>query len=155
MELNEKKFLSVEELSEYLDSSLSTVYKLAQNGEIPAQKLGRKWRFSREKINEWLSGGQAGAVVCGASSTDGQATREPSPVFQRETREVKKRGSNLNAIFTDAQLKTLRVFSLDHAPRLLTALATSTGRKGLEKLLEIEPNELDEIATKLVEQTYC
>ena len=149
MGLNEKNFLNVGELSKYLDSSLSTVYKLAQNGEIPAQKLGRQWRFSREKIDEWISGGQGGAFVCGSGSSEGASTKESSPVVQRE---VKKRGVDLSAVFTEAQLKTLRVFSLDNASRLLTALATSTGRKGLEKLLEIKQNELDKIASKLVEQ---
>jgi len=149
MNLKEKTFLNVDELSEYLDASLSTVYKLAQTGEIPAQKMGRQWRFSRERIDQWIASGQGGAFACG----DGTPNAEQAPnmsSFRREARGVKNRGVDLSAIFSDEQLKTLRLFSLDSQPRLLTALATAAGRKGLEKLLELSPKVLDEIAMKLV-----
>jgi len=39
------KVLTIEELAAYLKTSKSTLYKLAQNGEIPGQKVGRHWRF--------------------------------------------------------------------------------------------------------------
>jgi len=151
MDLNEKTFLNVDELSEYLEAFLSTVYKLAQTGEIPAQKMGRQWRFSRERIDEWIASGRGGTfAVCAPSPTVEQA---PSvSTVKRDARGAKSRGSDLSAILSEDQLKTLRAFSLDSAPRLLTALATATGRKGLEKLLELSPDELDEIASKLVEQ---
>jgi len=33
---------------------LSSLYKLAQSGKIPCQKVGRHWRFRREAIERWL-----------------------------------------------------------------------------------------------------
>ncbi len=150
MELSEKNFLNVEELSEYLGSSLSTVYKLSQNGEIPAQKVGRQWRFSREKIDQWIASGQGGSSVCGSSLPLEQSA--PFDASSKRESVGKGRGLNLGAIFTDEQRQTLSAFSLDSAPRLLTALATATGRKGLEKLLDLSAKELDAIATKLVAQ---
>ncbi len=30
------------------------LYKLAQEGRVPAQKFGRHWRFRREAIDRWL-----------------------------------------------------------------------------------------------------
>jgi len=43
-----------EELALYLKVPKATIYKLAQNGRIPAQKVGRHWRFRREAIDRWL-----------------------------------------------------------------------------------------------------
>jgi excisionase family DNA binding protein len=33
---------------------LSTLYKLAQEGRVPCQKVGRHWRFRRQAIDRWL-----------------------------------------------------------------------------------------------------
>jgi len=46
--------LSIEELSVYLSISQSTLYKLAQEGGLPGQKVGRRWRFLKGAIDEWL-----------------------------------------------------------------------------------------------------
>jgi excisionase family DNA binding protein len=50
----------VDELSEYLKLPKSTVYKLAQEGRIPAQKAGRHWRFLKRAIDDWLERGDRG-----------------------------------------------------------------------------------------------
>jgi len=46
--------LTIEEASKYLRIPLSTLYKLAQDGKIPCQKVGRHWRFRKETIDNWL-----------------------------------------------------------------------------------------------------
>ena len=46
--------LTIDDLAEYLKISKSTLYKLAQEGAVPGQKVGRHWRFHREAIDEWL-----------------------------------------------------------------------------------------------------
>lgn len=46
--------LTIKELSEYLKISQSTLYKLAQEGKVPCQKVGRHWRFRKEAIDRWL-----------------------------------------------------------------------------------------------------
>ena len=48
------KVLTIQELAEYLKLSLSTAYKLAQEGKIPGQKVGKHWRFHRDEIDRWL-----------------------------------------------------------------------------------------------------
>lgn len=47
--------LTIDELSDYLRISKSTLYKLVREGKIPAQKVGRHWRFSRAAIDKWLA----------------------------------------------------------------------------------------------------
>ncbi len=46
---------TIDDLVVYLKLPKSTVYKLAQEGKIPGQKVGRHWRFHRETINSWLA----------------------------------------------------------------------------------------------------
>lgn len=49
-----QSILTIEELSGYLKISKSTLYKLAQAGKVPGQKVGRHWRFRKEAIDRWL-----------------------------------------------------------------------------------------------------
>jgi excisionase family DNA binding protein len=46
--------MSIDELAEYLKISRSTLYKLAQEGGLPGQKIGRRWRFHKGAIDDWL-----------------------------------------------------------------------------------------------------
>ena len=46
--------MTIEETSQYLRVPVSSLYKLAQAGKIPCQKVGRHWRFRRQAIDRWL-----------------------------------------------------------------------------------------------------
>lgn len=46
--------LTIDELADYLRIPKSTLYKLAQEGKVPGQKVGRHWRFRKEAIDRWL-----------------------------------------------------------------------------------------------------
>jgi excisionase family DNA binding protein len=48
--------MTFEEVMAYLRIPRSSLYKLAQEGKIPSQKVGRHWRFRREAIDRWLEG---------------------------------------------------------------------------------------------------
>ena len=48
------EIFDIDGLSRYLDISKSTLYKLAQDGKVPGQKIGKHWRFRKETINKWL-----------------------------------------------------------------------------------------------------
>ena len=52
------EILTVEELHGYLKIPKPTLYALAQNGRIPAAKIGKHWRFRRIDIDEWLKSQQ-------------------------------------------------------------------------------------------------
>jgi excisionase family DNA binding protein len=45
--------LTVDEIADYLKIPRSTIYKLVREGKIPAQKIGRHWRFRKEAIDHW------------------------------------------------------------------------------------------------------
>lgn len=46
--------LDADEASAWLKIPKSTLYKLCTEGEIPAAKVGRHWRFHRETLEKWL-----------------------------------------------------------------------------------------------------
>lgn len=46
--------LTVPQVAKMLSLSEITVYRLAKLGKIPARKVGRCWRFSRQAIEKWL-----------------------------------------------------------------------------------------------------
>lgn len=52
--------MTIDELANYLQVSKSSLYKLAQDGKVPGQKVGRHWRFHREAIDAWLQGNPDG-----------------------------------------------------------------------------------------------
>jgi excisionase family DNA binding protein len=53
-----QEILTIEELAEYLKIPRSTLYKICQEGKIPAQKVGRHWRFHKEAIDDWIREGK-------------------------------------------------------------------------------------------------
>jgi len=52
--------MGIAEVGKYLNIPKSTVYKLAQEGKIPGQKVGKQWRFLRSAVDKWLSEGNKG-----------------------------------------------------------------------------------------------
>ncbi len=52
---NQNNVLTIDELAAYLKISKSTLYKLAQRGDLPGQKIGKHWRFRKDIIDQWLA----------------------------------------------------------------------------------------------------
>jgi excisionase family DNA binding protein len=52
--MRDESFLTTEEVLEYLNVNLRTVYRLIKAGKIPAVRVGRQWRFKRADIDAWL-----------------------------------------------------------------------------------------------------
>lgn len=50
----DETFLTTEEVLEYLQVNLRTVYRLIKAGKIPAVRVGRQWRFRKRDIDTWL-----------------------------------------------------------------------------------------------------
>jgi excisionase family DNA binding protein len=51
----EGEILTLEEVAVYLKAGKRTVYRLAQQGTIPAFKLGGSWRFRRAELDRWIA----------------------------------------------------------------------------------------------------
>jgi len=49
------KILTTKELAEYLKLTEVTIYKYANEGKIPGFKIGSRWRFDKDKIDDLLN----------------------------------------------------------------------------------------------------
>jgi excisionase family DNA binding protein len=49
------EIMTIEDVAKYLKLKPQTIYTWAQNGKIPAAKLGKEWRFKRSIIDKWFN----------------------------------------------------------------------------------------------------
>ena len=63
MEEKVNDILTLEETAELLRIPRSTVYKLAREGVIPAQKVGRHWRFHRVTLINWVANREPDSLI--------------------------------------------------------------------------------------------
>lgn len=60
MEKNmDDRWLSVDDIGEYLGIKRDTVYKWIREKGLPAHKIGRLWKFKSDKVDQWVREGGA------------------------------------------------------------------------------------------------
>ena len=47
--------LTIREVADDLKVTERTLYRLVQEGKLPAFKVGNSWRFRREDLERWIS----------------------------------------------------------------------------------------------------
>lgn len=52
--MDSQEIMTIEEVARYLKLKPQTVYKWAQEGQIPGTKLGKEWRFRKSILDEWI-----------------------------------------------------------------------------------------------------
>jgi excisionase family DNA binding protein len=45
--------MTIKEVAQYFNVSSTTIFRLLKSGNLPAFKVGNKWRFHRREIDEW------------------------------------------------------------------------------------------------------
>lgn len=72
------RLLTTRDVQELIRVDRSTIYRMAEDGRIPAVKVGRQWRFPEDQITGWLrgravpasSGAEEGALGTGEPLAD-------------------------------------------------------------------------------------
>jgi excisionase family DNA binding protein len=49
------EIMTLEEVAKYLKLKPQTIYTWAQDGKIPAVKIGKEWRFKKSVIDKWFN----------------------------------------------------------------------------------------------------
>jgi putative molybdopterin biosynthesis protein len=49
-----REVMDIKELSQYLRIGKSKIYNLIRQRKIPASRIGRQYRFSKEVVDSWL-----------------------------------------------------------------------------------------------------
>lgn len=55
----EDRWLSVDEIATYLGVTRDSVYRWVDSKNMPGHRVGRRWKFSREEVDEWVRSGEA------------------------------------------------------------------------------------------------
>ena len=74
--MRDESFLTTEEVLEYLQINLRTVYRLIKAGKIPAIRVGRQWRFRKADLDAWLTNQQTPSA---SVTAEGTSTPSPAP----------------------------------------------------------------------------
>ena len=67
MERNQGEMMTLPEVAQYLGLAQRTIYLWAQQGKLPAFKLGSAWRFRRLDVDGWLETQRTGPDPVGPS----------------------------------------------------------------------------------------
>ena len=67
----QERWMTVKEVARYLHVSADLIYRLAQQGEIPASKVGGRWRLRKDKVDQWMEDQTREKQVAG-SQPDGR-----------------------------------------------------------------------------------
>jgi len=65
-----KHLMTVKEVAALLRVSTQTLYKMLEQGQIPAVRVGSQWRFDRDKVEGWIESQGAPSSVRGDSSNN-------------------------------------------------------------------------------------
>jgi excisionase family DNA binding protein len=121
----EEAFLTTEEVLEYLQVNLRTIYRLIKARKIPAVRVGRQWRFRKSDIDLWLES-QRPAESSERTEPVMPLSRPPAPLGRRARILV----VDDEASIRDLLSKTLALaeYDVDTAP---------DGRSALERVRQI------------------
>jgi len=111
----DETFLTTEEVLEYLQVNLRTVYRLIKAGKIPAVRVGRQWRFRKRDIDAWLESQRPRGAA---------RTTTPAPARQPSAGRPRVLVVDDEATIRDLLSKTLALaeYDVDMAPDGRTAL---------------------------------
>jgi excisionase family DNA binding protein len=66
-----REILNVEEAAALLGVSIKTFNKVLHSQDLPARKIGREWKFSRQALIDWVGSGRSRDFYRDAPSEDG------------------------------------------------------------------------------------
>jgi excisionase family DNA binding protein len=112
-------FLTTEEVLEYLQVNLRTVYRLIKAGKIPAVRVGRQWRFRKRDIDAWL---------------DSQRSRSADSVPRVPQAGAREGGQNVLVVDDEASIRDLLAKTLALAEYRVDTAAD--GVSALDRLRE-------------------
>ena len=75
--MTDDTFLTTEEVIDYLQVNLRTVYRLIKAGKIPAVRVGRQWRFRKGDLDAWLETERRGVRLSPALPQSASRTEAP------------------------------------------------------------------------------
>lgn len=76
-ESNDREILNIEEAAALLGVSVKTFNKVLHGQSIPARKIGREWKFSRQALIDWVGSGRSDQFYKESSASAERAEGPP------------------------------------------------------------------------------
>jgi excisionase family DNA binding protein len=138
-------FLTTEEVLEYLQVNLRTVYRLIKAGKIPAVRVGRQWRFRKRDIDAWLDGQQSPKTASGSGTPASSDQKPPRVLVVDDESSIREMLSKTLAL-AEYQVDTapnaaaaLHLLQGSHTPyQLLIADLKMPGMDGLSLIKQVK-----------------
>jgi len=73
---NDRDILNIDEAATLLGVSVKTFNKVLHSEDLPARKIGREWKFSRQALIEWVGAGISRDFYREGSEGDRNSTGE-------------------------------------------------------------------------------
>src|ERR1700730_14184311 len=131
----DETFLTTEEVLEYLQVNLRTVYRLLKAGKIPAVRVGRQWRFRKRDIDAWLDSQRPRG---GSRPAPSATPARPATGAPRPRRLLARDGGRTPALLSSAR-ERMRLYPYD----LLIADLKMPGMDGLTVIREAKRYKAD------------
>jgi excisionase family DNA binding protein len=120
----DETFLTTEEVLEYLQVNLRTVYRLIKAGKIPAVRVGRQWRFRKRDIDAWLD----------SQRPRGGGRATPAPSAPSEAASPRQTSERPRILVVDDESSIRDLLSKTLALAEYDVDTASDGRSALERL---------------------
>jgi excisionase family DNA binding protein len=78
-----REVMNIREASEYLGVSPDTLYKYVYEEQIPAFKLGNRWKFKKSKLDQWMDEKSTNSLGTEAARP-GNGKKQPKPARAAE-----------------------------------------------------------------------
>jgi excisionase family DNA binding protein len=110
----DKEILTLDEAAILFGVSVKTLIKLLKEEKVPARKIGREWRFSRNALINWLSAGDSQSY----SASEGE--------LKEFFNQVAPEWEEISRNYYDRSIKD-RIMSMDILGRSMTAVDLGCG----------------------------
>ena len=79
----DREIMTIEEAAALLGVSVKTFNKVLHTQSIPARKIGREWKFSRQALIEWIGSGRSDEFYRGMEESENGSEPEVSRAERR------------------------------------------------------------------------
>ena len=141
----DKEILTMEEAADLFGVSIKTFIKLLKEEKVPARKIGREWRFSRQALIDWLAAGDS-QVYSSSESDTKEFFNEVAPQWEEISRNYSDETLKTKLMESDFLTKSMILVDLGAGDGFISRFAAPFVKKVIA--VDISGEMLQELRRK-------
>lgn len=89
---SDREILNIEEAAALLGVSVKTFNKVLHSQNLPARKIGREWKFSRQALIDWVGSGESRNFYRESPDSRSETQRHDPPIDGGDGRDRRTEG---------------------------------------------------------------